>query len=98
MKKWRTVLTSIADRTDFPGHIFAHLPYITMEGFGEISIDLQQGLISYAETEIEVKVAIGTVKILGSGLYITLMREGKITVKGCIDSVQFCRETEQCGE
>lgn len=92
LEKWRSILTSLSDRVDLPGHITAHLPYLTMVGFGEITVDLQQGLVSYADTEIVVKVALGMVCIQGGDLYISLMREGRITVKGRIDAITFRRE------
>ena len=92
MKKFRKVIGALSDRVDLPGHITACLPYLTMEGFGEVSIDLQQGLVSYAEEEIVVKVSLGSVCIQGNGLHITLMRQGKITVKGEINAVLLQRE------
>jgi sporulation protein YqfC len=88
------MLSAFAEKTDLPGQIVAHLPYMTVTGFGEISIDLQQGLVSYSDAEIVVKVSLGTVCVQGSGLHITLMRDGRITIRGELTGVILCRETE----
>ena len=93
MKKLKKVLTAISEGADLPGYIAAHLPYLTATGFGEVSVDLQQGLVSYADTEIVVRVSLGLVSIRGYDLRISLMREGRITVKGRICDVHFSEES-----
>jgi len=92
MKSPRTILTKLSQQMDIPSHISAGLPYTTVQGFHEISIDLQRGLLAYSQTEISVAVPMGAITISGVNLHIRLMREGRITVCGDIENIGFSRE------
>lgn len=92
MQKWAA---DAARRMDLPAEVFAALPQITLTGFDEITVDLQQGLLSFSDTEIAVRVALGRVVVLGDELRIVLMKEGRISVRGRIDSVRLESERAQ---
>ena len=91
MKKAKVYLERISRRMELPAAVTAGLPLTTVNGFGEISIDLQQGLLAFSDTEIIVAVSQGQIVVTGAGLHIRLMKEGRITIVGDIDKVTFVR-------
>lgn len=94
MNRMQKLAARSAHRVDLPAAIIAALPQITLTGFEEITVDMQQGLQSFSEKEIVVRVTMGTVIIRGSDLRIVLMKEGRIAVCGQIDEVLLERERE----
>ena len=92
MKNSGQILKKLSEKMDIPVYVGAHLPYITVQGFEEVSIDLQKGLLAYSETEIIVAVSLGRVIVQGENLRIRLMREGKITLYGKLHSIGFEEE------
>ena len=93
MKKVKSVLERISEKLDLPRTVVAGLPQTIINGFGEVSIDLQRGLLDYSDTKIVVAVSIGKITVSGSELQIRLMKEGRITVVGKISDVSFSGET-----
>lgn len=91
MKKARDYLERLSERLELPRTVTAGLPQTVISGFREVSIDLQQGLLAYSETEIVVAVSCGSISVTGAGLGIRLMKEGRITITGDIDRVEFQR-------
>lgn len=87
MKKPGKYLEKISEKLLLPRQIIAGLPQIEINGFSELSVDLQQGLLEYSNSRICVAVKCGTVAVEGEGLYIRLMREGRISIVGTIKSV-----------
>lgn len=87
MKKPGKYLEKISEKLLLPRQIIAGLPQIEINGFSELSVDLQQGLLEYSNSRICVAVKCGTVAVEGEGLYIRLMREGRICIVGTIKSV-----------
>lgn len=82
MKDPRRYLSKLSGKLDLPAHIAAQLPYISIDGYRKVSIDMQKGLLSYSDTEIVVAVPMGEVCVQGTNLQICLMKEGKITIDG----------------
>ena len=95
MKKTGEYLEKISEKMLLPRQIVANLPQIEINGFSEISIDLQQGLLEYSQTNISVAVSLGTVAVEGKDLSIRFMREGRITVVGEIYSVMLRHEERE---
>lgn len=91
MKRARDYLERLSERLELPRTVTAGLPQTVMSGFREISIDQQQGLVAYSETEIVVAVSFGSVCVTGAGLRIRLMKEGRIIIVGDMDKVEFLR-------
>lgn len=87
--------SKISRGMDLPAHVAEHLPLITLEGFGSISVDLQRGLLSYTDKEISVAVSLGTVSVRGDDLKIRLMKENRIVISGDIHEVILVRGTAQ---
>ena len=83
---------AFAEASDLPLHVAAGLPQITLDGFHRISVDLQEGLLSYSDTQIDLAVSLGKISIRGEGLQIRLMKERRIVLSGVINEVLLCRE------
>lgn len=94
MKKPRHILKSVSRAMDIPLAVGAHLPFITIQGFEEISIDLQKGLLSYSPQEISVAVSCGAIVVSGENLHIRYMKEGKIVLCGVIQGIALSRVNE----
>lgn len=92
MKNAREYLEKLSEQLDLPRSVAAGLPQTVISGFREVSVDMQQGLLAYSETEIIVAVSFGCVVITGSGLRIRLMKQGRIVIVGEIDKTEFRRE------
>lgn len=91
MRKAREYLERFSERANLPRTVTAGLPQTTINGFREISIDLQQGLLAFSDTEIIVAVPLGRIAVCGAGLGIRLMKEGRINIVGDIDKVSLLR-------
>ncbi len=94
MKKPRELLKSVSRSMDIPVAVGAHLPFLTVQGFDEITIDLQKGLLTYSPQEIAVAVSIGVVTVSGENLRIRYMKEGKIVLCGNLKSISLARVNE----
>lgn len=82
----------LAESADLPLQIAAGLPQIILDGFGQVAIDLQKGLLSYSDTQIDVAVSLGRISVRGSGLCIRLMKEHRIVLSGRITELLLLRE------
>lgn len=94
MKKTRDLLKGLSHTLDIPVAVGAHLPFLTVQGFEEITIDLQKGLLTYSSQEISVAVSIGVVIVNGENLCIRYMKEGKIVLCGDIKGIMLSRVNE----
>ena len=92
MQKWAA---KVARQMDLPAEVFAALPQITLTGFDEITVDMQQGLLTFSDSEIAVRVAMGRVIIRGKALRIVLMKQGRICVRGSIGNVLLESERDR---
>lgn len=92
MNKTRKILESMSERLVLPRTVAAGLPQTVVNGFGEVTIDLQQGLIAFSETEIVVAVPLGNISVVGTGLNIRMMKERAITITGGIQKLEFSGE------
>ena len=95
MKDPRRYLSKLSGKLDLPVHIAAQLPYITIDGYRKVSIDMQKGLLSYSDTEIVVAVPMGEISVQGNNLKICLMKEGKIIIDGEPSAVLLRMEGEK---
>lgn len=91
MKRPRQYLEHLSEKVDLPRTVLAGLPQIEINGFGEVSVDLQHGLVAYSDEQIIVSVSLGQVEISGTKLSIRLMKEGKLIVVGEISGIVLHR-------
>ena len=83
---------ALSEEADLPLRIGASLPQIALDGFERVSVDLQRGLLSYSDTQIEIAVPLGTVCVCGNNLQIRLMKENHIVLSGAISEIRLRRE------
>ena len=83
---------ALSEAAELPLRIAAGLPQIALDGFEQVAIDLQKGLLSYSDTQIDVAVSLGRISIRGSGLRIRQMKEHRIVVSGTITELLLLRE------
>ena len=83
---------ALAEAADIPVQIAAWLPQIALDGFDRVTIDLQKGLLSYSDTQIDVAVSLGRISVRGFGLTIRQMKEERIVLSGTITEILLLRE------
>ncbi|MDO4846280.1 MAG: YabP/YqfC family sporulation protein [Oscillospiraceae bacterium] len=83
---------ALSEEADLPLRIAGGLPQIALDGFERVSVDLQRGLLSYSDTQVEIAVPAGTVCVCGSDLRIRLMKENRIVLSGAITELHLRRE------
>ena len=94
MKWLQNKAAALAEKADLPLHVAAGLPQIALDGFRQIAVDLQEGLLSYSDTQIDIAVSLGTVSVRGSGLCIRQMKERRIVLSGEITELILSREAK----
>lgn len=85
---------ALSEAADLPVQIAAGLPQIAVDGFHQLSVDMQEGLLAYSETQIDVAVSLGKISVRGSGLRIRQMKERRIVLSGEITELLFSREAK----
>lgn len=93
MKFPRNMIRNLSQKLDFPSYVPAQLPCTTIQGFHELAIDMQKGLLSYSQEEITVAVPGGAITVRGMQLYIFLMRENRICIRGELHEICFLPES-----
>ena len=91
MKDGRHWLDRLAEDWDLPGENSPGQPVVELAGDRRILIEHHKGVIQYGTEQICVKVAYGTVKILGFGMELARMTKDQLVITGQIDSVTLCR-------
>ena len=85
---------AFSEAADLPLRVAAGLPQIALDGFHQISVDLQEGLLSYSDTQIDLAVSLGKISVRGNGLRIRLMKERRIVLSGEITELILSREAQ----
>lgn len=66
-----------------------HVPKVTIVGDETCHIENHQGIVSFSDTELILKVKSGFVSIVGSSLVITMMLQQELFLKGHVQHVKF---------
>ena len=85
---------ALSEAAELPVQIGAGLPQIAVDGVHQLSVDMQEGLLAYSETQIDVAVSLGKISVRGSGLRIRQMKERRIVLSGEITELLFSREAK----
>ena len=85
----RKLLERASRQLELPAEIVAGLPRIEVTGTGELSIEPHRGLLEYAQERISIDSSIGAISVTGEGLTIKLMNRERITVTGCVYSIEL---------
>lgn len=89
MKRAQKLLAAASSKMDVPGEIMAGLPKLELTGFSQLSIEHHKGVLEYSPETVSVDVGIGSVRITGSGLSISLMNHGYVVVTGTLRNVEL---------
>lgn len=91
LQKGKKILEWISEKIEMPRNVVAGSPQAVIDGFREVTIDMQKGLMSYSQKEIVVAVSLGCVAVSGENLRIRVMKEGAISIVGDIEQVSLKR-------
>ena len=87
MKQARTLLESAAQRMDLPADVLAGLPRIELTGFSQFSVEHHRGILEYTADAVTVAVSVGSVRVTGRDLTITLLNRDYVVVRGALEQV-----------
>ncbi|MBO8156045.1 MAG: sporulation protein YqfC [Bacillaceae bacterium] len=93
MTKWQRKMKQwLINQFDMPADVMHELPRITTIGQIHAYIENHQGLVTFSEKEILLKMTRGYVKVTGENFVLKMMLPEEILVEGQIHSVQFLRQ------
>lgn len=72
-----------------PAEVMADVPYITLAGDREVTVENYRGIISYDENGAKINTKEKIVKISGEGLVLSHITDEVITVSGKIVSLEL---------
>ncbi len=85
----RTLYEEVADAVEFPVDAVARIPVFTVRGLHEAEIDGCDGILEYGETLVVLSAGKTDVRVDGEYLTLSDFREGRLTVRGNIRSIDF---------
>ncbi len=71
----------------FPREVTSNVPRITLTGQETLHVEQHRGLVTYGPEKIELRTAIGLLRVTGSGLRFTKYLAGEAHIAGRIDTV-----------
>ena len=90
MNKWRYRIKQwVGRRFDLPNDVMLDLPRITMIGHLHAYIENHQGLITFSDKEILLRMNKGFIKIKGEKIVLKTMLKEEIIVEGKIMDIQY---------
>lgn len=89
-KKKREKWHIIRGLDDFPKGDMISGPHTEIFGNSRINVDGCRGVAEYRDTYLKLKLQKGVLILCGSGFDISFYEEEHISIKGKIDSVEFC--------
>ena len=89
MQGARRLLADLSQKMELPADLIALVPRMELTGNSEFSIEPHKGLLEYGSDQILLASSIGPVLVLGRGLRIQRMNHQRITLVGCIRSVEL---------
>jgi len=90
LAKWQQRIRSLLiEQFSLPTDVILELPRITIIGHIHFYIENHQGLASYSENELKLKINKGYVQIKGSSFVLKTMLPKEILLEGVISEVKF---------
>ncbi|WP_249871060.1 sporulation protein YqfC [Oceanobacillus saliphilus] len=90
MGKWQQRFRSLlTEQFSLPSDVILEMPRITIIGHIHFYIENHQGLATYSENELKLKVNKGYVQIKGSSFVLKMMLPKEILLEGTISEVKF---------
>ena len=85
------IFECFAEKADRSFNVVTALPLIEMLSDQRVLIENHCGIVLYSREEIEIKLRIGSLNIIGCGLYISYMSKQRIVIHGTVRSLSICR-------
>ncbi|MFD1850239.1 sporulation protein YqfC [Oceanobacillus bengalensis] len=93
MKKFRQHVRSLLINSfALPSDVILELPRITIIGQIHVYIENHQGLATYSEKELKLKINKGYVQIIGKEFVLKMMLPEEILLEGTISDIKFIPE------
>jgi sporulation protein YqfC len=90
VKKFRQRVQSLLINSfALPSDVILELPRITVIGQIHVYIENHQGLVTYSDTELKLKVNKGYVQIKGNSFVLKMMLPEEILLEGTITDIKF---------
>ena len=87
-------LQKAADHAELTDEVLPGQTVVEVIGEGRVLVEGHNGISSYDDCEIYVKVHYGVVKISGSNLKLTVMTNNKLVISGAVRLIDLSRSAE----
>lgn len=81
--------TEIIDLFELPKDILMGIPILSLKGNLEITIENHKGILTYSDTELEIRAKDSKIIIVGTNMNISQYSKDSITINGKISEVSF---------
>ena len=82
-------LQRLCDRLDIPSGTFGKSSFIEAVGNRELTVSGCEGIISYTENEVEIRLCDGCVSVSGYGLELQSFTLGRVGIRGRIVCIRL---------
>ena len=96
MKGYKMIAEQAIFQADLPGESLPNQPILELIGEQRVLLENHNGVISYDESEIKVRVRYGIVSVSGSELRLANMTRQQLIIRGRIDGIAIIRENGVC--
>lgn len=92
MKKTSHILNQMTLAADLPGEVPPTVPIIEIAGSNRVLIERHCGVTEYSRCKICVKVAYGSISIVGKNLELLRMSKEQIIITGAVQSITLIKQ------
>lgn len=93
MRKRRSILDYLSDRTDDP-EVLPVLPVVELAGSNRVLVENHLGVVLYSGEAVGIRVKYGVLQVCGCGLLLRHMTKTKLVITGRIDQITLIRREE----
>ena len=96
MKGYKMIAEQAILQADLPGESLPNQPILELIGEQRVLLENHNGVISYDESEIKVRVGYGIVSVSGAELRLANMTRQQLIIRGRIDGIAIIRKNGVC--
>ncbi len=89
MNKSRQVKRNVTDALELPKEVLLNLPFLSIIGREEITIENYKGIIEYCENTVRINTSCGVIKIMGKNLSLKQLAVECVVISGTMDKMEW---------
>lgn len=91
MKQYSDFWNRIALGADLPSETLPGIPLVEIIGDRRVLVENHCGVVAYGCHEVRIKVSLGVLSIIGSGLQLARMSKQQLVITGRMDGISILR-------